>query len=337
MAKNSIFKSLMVAGICCGLFAWGCEQQEKKAAPAQAKSPELVKIALRPTVGEKATYKILTLARRTTKWEGPVPKESAFEENFTEEKVELVVSMRVQNVDPNGVAVAQATIEGLKCLNSTKNSTIADFDSSRSSDVNDPLMQLIGRTYLIEYNTADYVSAVDDIPPVNILFKSDTPSSHFGMTMMLPDAITARHDAFALPLPGRQMVKVGDKWTKIKTFPFGKMGLKSYEKVYTLEAVRDIGGRSMAIIDMNAIPTSEVEPRFASQKGAVEAPKMFDSNDSYTGGGELDLKAGRIENYHENFQTNWVVALPSKQGEPTSEPVVLHMSSKYVYSIERVK
>jgi hypothetical protein len=154
--------------------------------------------------------------------------------------------------------------------------------------------------------------------------------------MMFPDSITERHGAFALPQPGKEMVKVGDKWSKIKTFMFGKMGLKSYEKIYVLKEVKDVGSRRFAIIDMNAIPTSEVESRFASQKGDVEPPKMFDSNDSYTGGGEFDLKAGRVENYHENFRANWVVALPSKQGE-ASEPVVLNMTSAYVYNIERVK
>ena len=343
MMKNSILRVLVVTGICCGLFAWGCEQkaqtggvEAKPMAPVTASAKGEVKIALKPTVGEKVTYKIVTQARRTTKWQGPVPNQEAFEENYTDERVELVVTRRVQDVDPNGVATAQVTIDGLKSLNTNKNSASVDFDSSRSSDANNPLMQLIGRTYRIEYNTGNSISAVDELPPVNVLLKGETPSDRAGLSMMYPDSITERHSAFALPQPGKQMVKSGDKWSKIKTFSFGKMGLKSYEKIYVLKEVKDVGARMVAVIDMNAIPTSEVEPRFASQKGEVGAPKMFDSNDSYTGGGEFDLNAGRIENYHENFRANWVVALPSKQGD-NSEPVVLNMSSTYVYSIERVK
>ena len=117
---------------------------------------------------------------------------------------------------------------------------------------------------------------------------------------------------------------------------FGKMGLKSYEKIYTLEKVQDVGGRKIAVIDMNAIPTSEVEPKYANQQAEVGVPKMFDTNDSYKGGGEIDLKLGRIENYHENFQANWFVALPAKAND-TGEPVVLNMIATRVYSLERLK
>jgi hypothetical protein len=132
------------------------------------------------------------------------------------------------------------------------------------------------------------------------------------------------------------MLKPGEKWSRIKTFAFGKMGLKSYEKVCTLKEIRDADGRKIAVIDMNAIPASEVEPKYRSQQAEVDVPKTFDTNDSYTGGGEFDLKAGRIENYHEDLEASWVVALPTKPGD-TGEPVVLKMSAVRVYSIERVK
>ena len=77
-------------------------------APAKAQ----VKIALRPTVGDLTTYKITTQARRTTKWQGPVPDKAVFDENFNEERVEMVLTQRIQSVDPNGIAVAQVTIDG---------------------------------------------------------------------------------------------------------------------------------------------------------------------------------------------------------------------------------
>ncbi len=98
-----------------------------------------MKIALKPTVGELATYKIITQARRTTKWQGPVPDKAVFDENFNEERVEMVVTRRIQSVDANGVAVAQVTIDELKCLFTSKNQTSVDFDSSRNSDANNPL------------------------------------------------------------------------------------------------------------------------------------------------------------------------------------------------------
>jgi hypothetical protein len=335
MKRKGIFRYAVAAGIFCGMFLWGCEKQAQTG-PAAVESSDMVKIALRPTLGEHASYKIITQARRTTKWQGPVPDKATFEENFNEERVELAFTQQIQAVDPNGVAVAKITIDGLKCLYSTKSMASVDFDSSRKADVNNPLMKLIGKTYLIEFNPSNGISAVDELPPINIMLKGDTPSDRAGLSMMFPESIMERHGVFQLPPRGQEMLKPGGRWNRIRTFPFGKMGLKSYEKIYTLEKVQDAGGRRIAVIDMNAIPTSEVEPKYLSQQAEVGVPKMFDTNDSFTGGGEIDLKMGRIENYHEDFQTSWFVALPS-QPNNTGEPVVLNMSASRVYSIERIK
>jgi hypothetical protein len=337
MTAKNIFRCVIVAGIFCGLFAVGCEKQAQTG-PAAAKSSDAAKIALRPAIGERASYKIVTQARRTTKWQGPVPDKAAFEENFNDERVEFVFTQQIQAVDPeSGTAVAKITIDGLRFLYSNKSSTSVDFDSLRKADVNNILMKIVGQSYLIEFNPSNIVSAVDELPPVITALKnSGTPEGTAGFNILLPETITERHSVFQLPPREQEMLKPSDKWSRIRTFPFGKMGLKSYEKIYTLQKVQNAGGRQVAIIDMNAIPSSEVEPKYLSLQAEIGASKMFDSNDSYTGGGEIDLKTGRIENYHENFRANWVVALPAKPND-TGEPVVLNMIATRIYSIERLK
>jgi hypothetical protein len=295
-----------------------------------------VEIALRPTVGDLATYKIITLVRRATKWQGPVPDKAAFNENFTEERVEMVLTQRILSVDANGMIIALVAIDGVKCLNSNKSAASVDFDSSRPSDVNNPIMKLIGQTYQIGFSPWNIVFGVDQLPPFMPRMRDGTPSGQAGFSMLLPDAIMERHGLMQLPEPGQEMCKPGDKWSRIKTFAFGKMGLKSYEKICTLKEVRDADGRKIAVIDMNAIPSAEVEPQYRSQQAEVGVLKKFDTIASYTGGGEIDLKAGRIENYHEDFEATWVVELPAKPGD-TGEMVVLQMSAARVYSIERVK
>ena len=189
---------------------------------------------------------------------------------------------------------------------------------------------------MIEFNPSNTISAVDNLPPAMMTMKDGTPSGQAGLSILYPEAIMERHGAMQLPELGQEINKPGEKWSRIKTFSFGKMGIKSYEKIYTLKEIRNAGGRKIAVIDMNAIPASEVEPKYRGQQAEVDVPKTFDTKDSYTGGGEFDLKAGRIENYHEDFEASWVVALPSKPGD-TGEPVVLKMSAVRVYSIERVK
>ncbi len=348
MTKNSIFRGLIVAGVCCGLFVLGCEQQVKSG-PAEAKSPAQqqeqatgkVKVALKSAVGDLDTYKIVTQARRATKWQGPVPAGATFDENFNEERVEIVVTRRVQDLDASGAAAAQVTINGLKCLFKSKDKTSLDFDSSKKSDTASALSKLIGNTYSIEFNTSNYITSVFDMPQLSPMMTGDTESDNAAMKIVSPDSIIERHCALRLPLAGSDMIKPGDKWSVIKTFPFGKMGLKSYEKIFTLREIKGTGAHKIAVIDMNAIPSSEVEPKYQSQKAEVDVPKMFDTNDSYAGSGELNLQTGKIENYHENFSANWTVAIPSNGGqtrsEATSEPVVLHMSSTYAYNMERVK
>ena len=69
---------------------------------------------MKSSIGDQATYKMITQVRRTTKWQGPVPDKATFEDNFNEERVEMVFTQQIQSVDPNGVAVAKITIDGLK-------------------------------------------------------------------------------------------------------------------------------------------------------------------------------------------------------------------------------
>ena len=342
MAKNCIFRGLVIAGICCGVFAWGCEKQAqtgkaegKPSAQPQTQANGRVKIALKSTVGELDKYNITTIARRTTKWQGPVPEKAAFDESFSEERIEMAVTRRIQTVDANGIATAQISIDGLKCFFTSKGQTTADFDSTRHSDSKNPLIQLVGKTYMIEFNPRNIVTFVDELPPVMDMMKGGTVSDKEGIEMILPDSIIERHGTMQLPKQGQEMLKPGGKWSSIKTFVFGKMGIKSYEKIYTLKELRN-DGREIAVIDMNAIPTSEVEPKFAGRKAEEGESRKFDSKELYTGAGEFDVKAGRIENYHENLQATWTVVLPAKQGD-ASEPVVLNMSAERGYSIERIK
>jgi len=344
MTTKGIFRGLVIAGICCGVFAWGCVEQAQTG-PAEAKSPMQpqklsngpVKIALKSTANELDKYKITTIASRTTKWQGPVPEKAIFDESRSEERIEMAVTRQIQTVDSHGIATAKVSIDRLKCFYASKGQTTLDFDSTRSSDSKNSLIKLIGQTYTIEFNPQNIVSFVDDLPPVTaIMMRGDTISDKTGSEILSPDSIMERYGTMQLPKPGQEMLKPGGKWSSIKTFMFGKMGIKSYEKFYTLKELRNDGGREVAVIDMNAIPTSEVEPKFAGKKAEAGASQKFDSKELYTGAGEFDVKAGRIENYNENLQATWTVVLPAKQGE-ASEPVVLNMSAERGYSIERIK
>ena len=117
------------------------------------------------------------------------------------------------------------------------------------------------------------------------------------------------------------------------------MGVKSYEKIYTLREIKETEGHKIAVIDMKAIPSAEVESRFRDKQAGANFPKMFDTNDIFTGTGVVDLTAGRIDSYSENLQANWVAAIPPtlRGMEDVNGPVVLRMSAVRSYNLERVK
>jgi len=120
------------------------------------------------------------------------------------------------------------------------------------------------------------------------------------------------------------------------------MGLKSYEKIYTLKDVRDVSGHQIAVVDMNAIPSSEIEPEFRDQQAGADFPRMFDSRETYTGSGEVDLTSGRIDSYEEHLIASWITALPAQRVaeqdvEDANEPVVLKMAAQRSYGIKRIR
>lgn len=321
MVISRISNRITFVGICFFVFVTGCAQ----------------KIALKPAPGQQDSYKITTYARRNIKWQGSVPKKEAFEESSTTEQVEIGLTQHIQSVDAAGKAVAKVTIDSLKYLSVIKNHTNIDFDSSRESDVNSPLAKLIGQSYTIAFRPDNYVSSVLDLTQAQSLVSGHTSADRAGQNILSPEAIMERQMALMLPKPGDEYLKPKDKWSKVKTFSFGMMGTKSYEKIYTLKEIRNADGRRIAVIDMNAIPTSEAEQGYSSPQAKTDFPKMFDTNDTYTGDGVVDLTAGCIIGYRENLQTSWIAAFPPDAQSDPNEPVVLRMTATRNYSLEKIK
>ena len=66
---------------------------------------------------------------------------------------------------------------------------------------------------------------------------------------------------------------------------------------------------------------------------------MFDTNETFTGQGELDLTGGCIKNYGENLKTSWIAAIPPSvsQASDANQPTVLNMTAVYSYTLEKIK
>jgi hypothetical protein len=300
--------------ISCVLFFCGCAQQD--------------------------SYRITTHAQRRIKWEGPVPKQADFDEshNYNDEQLEMVVTNLLKKTDPKGGRTEQVTINSLKCVSVIKGLITVDFDSSRKSDANNPLAKLVGKSYTIESAPDNSVTSISGLDELRSLITGRTRTDQAALSILSPDAVKERHSMLLLPQEGIGKYKPGDHWSKIKTISFDQMGIKSYEKIYTLEDFRREAGRRIAVINMGAIPSSEVEPQFRNQQARTNFPKIFDTNETFTGEGRVDLKTGRLNSYREDLRTSWVTALPSgTRGQAdANEPVVLRMTAIRSYSLEKI-
>ena len=358
---SKVFRLVIVLTVILGVLGAGCEQkqqagpaiQQGKTAPTPAKGtqeqvrkakdakpkPASVKIALMPAIGQDTSYKIANQMKRIIKWEGAVPSKDMAEESFSDDKMEMVFTRHIENKDENDNATARVTIDSLKYISVVKNQTVVDFDSSAPADANNPLAALIGQSYTITIEPNNYVSLITNLPRANVLMKGITMADSIGKNILSTDAIRGVHSALLLPAAGSEDLLPGDKWSQIKTFGFGMMGIKSYEKIYTLKDMQDINGRKVAVITMNAIPSSEVEPKYSDQQGRGVSPSMFDTDETFTGQGELELTDGCIKNYSENLKTSWIAAIPPSvtKTSDANEPTVLKMTAVYSYTLEKVK
>jgi len=295
-----------------------------------------VRVALMPRQDDLTTYKVTTESRRTIGWEGSVPDKQTFKENRNESRIELVYTQRIMAADPQGRAAAQITIKSLKCTSVLKNETRVDFDSSRPADANNPLAKIIGQGYAIEFTPDNRVPTVFNLAEGRTAVGGVSDASQMGLKILSPEVIQERHGALSLPAAGEDLLAQGDNWKKIKTFSFGLMGVKSFEKIYTLSEVKSTADRQVVSIEMNAIPTVQIEEHFIPEEKAGEFPKMFDSTDSYKGQAVVDLTTGWIDKCREEMRVSWVAALPAEENDPNKGPVVLQMSESRIYDLERV-
>lgn len=324
MMSDKIFSIIVSALICLLFLVAGC-------------SPTAVQLALKFTPQDSTTYKVTTEAEKSVKWEGPLSSVPAgFQDGHTGNRIEMTFTQRILSIDDKDNAVAEITIEGLKCLAKVRDNTVLDFDSSREKDQNSPLAKLIGQSYAIEISPAGRVLKVVDVNHAQAAVDGGSSAHKTAWALVSADVIKQRHTIPALPTAEKNKLRIGNNWSSIKTFSFRQMGSKSYEKIYTLKQIKNIGNRQVAIVEMNAIPSSERTQELHKEQASGLFSKLFDNIETYTGDLEFDLTAGKVEKYIEKLQTEWVAVDPLAEREDDKEPSVLKMTAMRLYHIEKI-
>jgi hypothetical protein len=304
-----------------------------KVEPQEKKPP--VKLALKLTTGDSTTYKVITHADNSLTWEGiDSDKSKGLTGGHTGRKTEITFTQQIQSIDDKDNAVAKITIEELKHQVTVKNDITIDFDSSRQQDRQNPLSKLIGQSYTIELTTSGQVTKLIDANDARAAVKGDSAANKTAVNFLSLEAIKQRHTVPALPASGKNQLLTGEDWSSIKSFSFTMMGSKTYEKIYTLKEIEDVGNRRIAIAQMEAFPSAERAKELHKEQSASSFADMSDNTETYTGELRLDLTAGKVEEYSENLTTEWLIVVPNPK--ENKQPAALKMTAVRSYSIEKI-
>ncbi len=326
MMSDRIFSWLANVSVCLLILTAGC------AGPAG----DTATLALKFTPQDSTTYKVITEMEDSVRFEGSLPNGIPSKKGSrNHNRIEMTFSQRIQGIDDEGNAVVEITIKWLKYVSIYRNSVVLDFDSSREKDQDKPMAKLIGQGYTIEIAPTGEVTKVIDVKQADKAVRSAPSPPKIALRLLIPGVIMERHGTVTLPVTDKNQLRTGDGWSCIKAFDFRMMGSKSYERIYTLKEIRDTEGRQIGIVEMNAIPSSEMAEQLHKEQPMGDFSKMFDNTETYTGRMELDLSAGKVEKYFEKLQSEWIAVDPSA-GQEDKEPAVLKMAATRFYSLEKI-
>lgn len=296
-----------------------------------------VEIALKFKPEDAATYKLTTQSEKSVLWEGPDgTKPANFKGGRTGTDVEYTFEQQVQSVNEQGNAVVQITMKNLKYTARVKDSVVLEFDSTKSADENSPLAALIGQSYTIELTPSGQVSRVVNAAEARAAIKGSSAAAKAARTLLSDDVIKERHAVPALPAGENKQFEEGGSWIVDKSFNFGMMGAKAYQRVYKLEDVKKSKGASIAVAGMNAVPSVEQDKEAQAAQMTNIFTKMFDNTESYTGRLELNLDTGHVLEYTEDLKTEWLAVDPAYKADEQKRPNALRMAALRVVHLEKI-
>ncbi|MEN6575410.1 MAG: DUF6263 family protein [Phycisphaerales bacterium] len=295
-----------------------------------------VRLVLGFAPGQVATYKVTTEAEKRVEWMG---SESARPANYTGgrsgNRVEITFEQRVQGIRDNGNAVLEITIRALKYAGQVQSRMVFEFDSGKPQDQDNELAALIGKSYGLEMSPQGKVVALVGMESVRQAVKAGSPVQSVASKLFLEEVVRDRHEVPPLSALKEGQVRPGQSWSDLKSYTFGEMGLKGFERVYTLRQVAAEDGRR-ALVEMKAIPSAAMAEEMHKRQGASLPPGLFDNTEDYQGRLDFDLDAGRIREYGEEMWTEWVIVDPAAM-QGTAQPAALKMGARRLYRLELVQ
>lgn len=315
------------------LLVSNCRTKEAQNSEPIADNASPVQIILKAKPGQIGTYRLKTVSQRKVSLEGPQPENrTLFQGGQTTDRIEMVFDKQVQNVEASGNAIEKITLKELKYFGEVRDKPVVDFNSVKDKDPNNALFALIGQSYIIEITPSGSVSKIIDANNARAAIKKISSNNDSASRLLADKTIEKRH---TIPLPDEKTkeLKTGDKWSDVVSTDFGLMGVRAYERTYTLDKIEKNNNSEVAIISLSAIPSiGDVND---TRRGADAVPPMTDIKQTYTGTMKFNVTAGVLLQYQEILKNEWVI-VPPGTGQ-TGPPTVLNMTAVQSYDLEKIK
>jgi hypothetical protein len=327
--------TIAAVGVVIGLVVWSEGGIAAQAGQADA-SADSVAMALKFVPGQTTTYKLTTQMERRVEYMGKVPTmPDDLKPGRTGNEISMVFDQHIESVGADGNAVMKITIKSLTYVGRSRDKALLDFDSSRPTDAKMPMAKLIGQSYKIQMAPGGAVSAVTDVRPARAAVAGSLPDNQSAQKLITDEAIKDRHGTVALIAARKKTVHKGDTWASVKVISFGLMGMDTLQQIYKLASIDQIAGRRIAVVEMEAIPSSAMAQQLHQQLSASANPAVMDNSQKDVGRLRLDLTNQRIDECSEDLTKEWVMALPDK--DPNGGFVGMRMTATQRYRLERIE
>jgi len=287
--------------------------------------------------GQSSTFRRTSERTRSVEWTGIAPEDQdKFKSGTTGRIIDMTFTQTVQQVDANGAAVAEVTIDRLAYRGYMAGVLALDYDSRRPDNAPTALAAIVGASYGITLSAKGQVLAVQGLPAAVDRIDRNAPHYETAVRLLSKARIVERHSVPALADAPGGPLEPGQTWTRPQMFTFGQMGNKAFKKTYTYKGAEQHQGRCLLRVDMHA--ASENPQGDAGSEPGTDNPftAMFQSTDTFSGETLLDCDTGRLQVYHETLEAKWVFVDPASAGRDDVEPRSGQMTARQAELLEYV-
>jgi len=245
------------------------------------------------------------------------PNLDKLREEQTKTEINMGFSQTIKSVDEDGSATAEITIDSLQVVIVNKSEPRFAFDSSKEADKNNPMAQLLGKSYTIKI-TPDGKASLVDAQAASQAVKSGY-EKRVADSLLEEKAISERHSVPALPTEKQEGLSAEDSWTAVVPSPPGLLAPKNYTKTYTITGIDG----DVATVEMNAGESGEATGAAGGSMGMFA--KMFDNEDTYTGTLKFDTANGDVLLSEETLVSTYIAQETPENGDPAKGPDTLTM------------